>query len=156
MLYTIYKSSYIGDLLLYGEDGYLKGLELYSKTEIDKRWVRNDSFFKDTIKQLDDYFEGKIKNFSTPLKPKGTKFQLQVFEALLAIPYGEVVSYKDLAKMINNPNAQRAVGNALNKNPIAIIIPCHRVISSSGDIGGFGGGIEIKKKLLALEGVENV
>ena len=102
-------------------------------------------------KQLLEYLDGKRQEFTIPLAPKGTVFQQAVWDALLSIPYGETRSYKQVAQMINNPKAVRAVGMANNKNPIWIIIPCHRVIGSNGKLVGYGGGLDIKEKLLLLE-----
>lgn len=102
-------------------------------------------------KELNAYFQGTLRQFSIPLLPKGTPFQQSVWCALNTIPYGIQWSYQDLAKAIGNEKASRAVGNANGKNPIGIIIPCHRVIQKNGSLGGYSGGIHIKKALLALE-----
>ena len=102
-------------------------------------------------KQLDEYFAGKRTVFDVPLNPQGTGFKRSVWQALCEIPYGETRSYKQIAQAINNPNACRAVGLANNKNPIWIMIPCHRVIGSNGTLIGYGGGLEMKQKLLELE-----
>jgi len=102
-------------------------------------------------RQLDEYFAGKRDRFDVPLVPNGTDFQCSVWKALLDIQYGETRSYKQVAFAINKPNACRAVGMANNKNPIWIIIPCHRVIGSDGTLTGYGGGLDMKKKLLELE-----
>ena len=101
--------------------------------------------------QLDEYFTGKRERFDVPLRPYGTNFQNAVWKALQEIPYGETRSYKQIAQMIKNPNACRAVGMANNKNPIWIMIPCHRVIGSNGTLTGYGGGLEMKQRLLELE-----
>jgi len=106
---------------------------------------------KNAVKQLDEYFNKKRKNFELPLSLNGTEFQLKVWGALQKIPYGETCSYGELAKMIGNSKASRAVGMANNKNPIAIIIPCHRVIGADGSLTGYAGGLNIKKILLELE-----
>ena len=103
------------------------------------------------IRQLEEYFDGKRKEFDLPLILEGTEFQLLVWRNLQKIPYGETVSYGQLARRIGSPEAARAVGLANGSNPIPIIIPCHRVIGSNGDLTGFGGGLPVKKKLLALE-----
>lgn len=103
------------------------------------------------ISQLEEYFDGKRKEFDLKLSLSGTEFQKIVWENLLKIPYGSVTSYKELAKKIGKPNAQRALGMAVGKNPIAIVIPCHRVIKKDGGIGGYAGGIDRKKWLLELE-----
>ncbi len=121
--------------------------------------VRLDDLFEDvefpllikTEKQLQEYFSGHRKSFSMPLDMRGTPFQKQVWTALLDIPFGETRSYGELAKQIGYPAASRAVGAANGRNPISIIVPCHRVIGSSGSLTGFAGGLEIKARLLALE-----
>ena len=110
-----------------------------------------DKLTDKTAKQLNEYFAGKRKQFDLPLKPHGTKFQLAVWKALSEIPYGETRSYKDIAVAINNPKACRAVGLANNKNPVWIVIPCHRVIGSNGTLTGYGGGLKMKQRLLDLE-----
>ena len=104
------------------------------------------------INQLKQYFNGKLKKFKVKFDLAGTAFQKNVWAALLDIPYGQVCSYKDIAQKIGKPNAFRAVGMANNKNNISVIIPCHRVIGHDGKLVGYGGGIDIKEKLLALEG----
>ncbi|HCD42983.1 MAG TPA: cysteine methyltransferase [Lachnoclostridium sp.] len=101
--------------------------------------------------QLEEYMAGKRTVFDLPLKPEGTEFQKKVWNALLLIPYGETKSYKDIAVMIDNPKGCRAVGMANNRNPIPIIIPCHRVIGANGSLVGYGGGLDIKVTLLDLE-----
>jgi methylated-DNA-[protein]-cysteine S-methyltransferase len=104
-----------------------------------------------TERQLGEYFAGKRKEFEVPLDMRGTPFQKNVWEALLAIPFGETRSYGQIAKQLGNPNATRAVGAANGRNPLPIIVPCHRVIGSSGSLTGFGGGLETKAQLLGLE-----
>ena len=104
--------------------------------------------------QLEEYFVGKRREFDVPLDPQGTKFQRSVWKALLEIPYGETRSYKQIAQMVKNPKAYRAVGMANNKNPIWIVIPCHRVIGADGSLTGYGGGLEMKQRLLELEKAE--
>ncbi|MFT8352621.1 methylated-DNA--[protein]-cysteine S-methyltransferase [Clostridium saccharoperbutylacetonicum] len=103
------------------------------------------------VKQLDEYFDGTRKVFDLPIEPEGTEFQKKVWKALIEIPYGETKSYGEIAKIIGNDKAARAVGMANNKNPIAIIIPCHRVIGANGKLVGYAGGLELKEKLLELE-----
>lgn len=100
--------------------------------------------------QLEEYFAGKRKNFDIMLQMNGTKFQKRVWEELVKIPFGETISYKELANRVGNKNASRAVGNANGKNPFIILVPCHRVVATNG-LGGYSGGIEVKKFLLALE-----
>ena len=103
------------------------------------------------IAELTEYFEGKRQQFTLPLSLQGTPFQVSVWEALQEIPYGETRSYRDIAQVIGNPNSYRAVGLANNKNPISIVVPCHRVIGANGDMIGYGGGLNKKKRLLDLE-----
>lgn len=102
-------------------------------------------------KKLDLYFQGKLKTFDLPIKFEGTEFQNKVWRALCAIPYGETWSYQDIAIKIGNKNSCRAVGGANNKNPLGIIVPCHRVIGKKGDLVGYAKGVNIKKRLLELE-----
>ena len=105
------------------------------------------------VKELDEYFSGDRRKFTFPLDLRGTEFQLKCWRALLEIPYGETRSYGDLARAIGHPTAFRAVGMSNNRNPIAIVVPCHRVIASDGTLCGYGGGLDIKRKLLDLERV---
>jgi O-6-methylguanine DNA methyltransferase len=104
------------------------------------------------IGELEEYFAGKRREFSFPLDLRGTDFQLACWRALLAIPYGETRSYANIARAVGKANAFRAVGMANNRNPIAIVVPCHRVIASDGTLCGYGGGLDVKRKLLELEG----
>lgn len=123
-------------------------LRVFESTRISSTTGRLD----DLTTQLREYFSGKRKAFDFPLAPKGTPFQLAVWNALLEIPYGDTVTYAELAHRIGRPSAVRAVGAANGANPIPVIIPCHRVIGSNGTLTGYGGGIERKQWLLALEG----
>ena len=102
--------------------------------------------------QLEEYFAGSRRDFTFPLDMRGTEFQLACWRALLAIPYGETRTYADIARAVGRPQGFRAVGMANNRNPIAIVVPCHRVIASDGTLCGYGGGLEIKRQLLQLEG----
>ncbi len=154
MFYTIFESELIGKILLYGNETELYGLEFYKNTPLEKSWIENKTVFQNVIIQLEKYFNKELKSFDIPLKLSGTPFQKRVYSRLLQIPYGSTISYQELAKRVGNPKASRAVGNANGKNPIAIIIPCHRVIAKNGSMGGFSGGLDIKKKLLELEGVK--
>ena len=106
---------------------------------------------KDACRQLDEYFEGRRQKFDIALKPHGTDFQLSAWESLLRIPYGETRSYLQQAESIHNPRAIRAIGHANSRNPIPIIIPCHRVIGKNGSLTGYAGGLDRKTRLLALE-----
>ncbi|MCL2253151.1 MAG: methylated-DNA--[protein]-cysteine S-methyltransferase [Lachnospiraceae bacterium] len=111
----------------------------------------NDGLMNETIYQVEEYFRGRLKNFDLPLEPYGTEFQKKVWASLQMIPYGETRSYRDIALMCDCPKGYRAVGMANNRNPIAVIIPCHRVIGADGSLTGFGGGLESKEFLLGLE-----
>jgi methylated-DNA-[protein]-cysteine S-methyltransferase len=114
-------------------------------------WKEDKAPFAEVIRQLRAYFRGELKKFDLPLSMEGTDFQLRVWNALREIPYGETISYAQLAERIGNPKAVRAVGLANGSNPIPIIVPCHRVIGSDGSLTGFGGGLSTKKMLLELE-----
>jgi methylated-DNA-[protein]-cysteine S-methyltransferase len=114
-------------------------------------WERHDRAFDDLGTQLAEYFEGRRRTFALPLAPEGTPFQLRVWNALLEIPYGETISYGELAARIGDRSASRAVGLANGSNPLPIVIPCHRVIGSNGKLTGYGGGLPIKQQLLTLE-----
>ena len=103
-------------------------------------------------RELEEYFAGNRRKFSFPIDLRGTPFQLECWQALLAIPYGETRTYADIARAVGRPQGFRAVGMANNRNPIAIVVPCHRVIASDGSLCGYGGGLDIKRKLLQLEG----
>lgn len=109
---------------------------------------------RETCRQLREYFNGQRVSFDLPLDLEGTPFQKQVWQALAQIPFGRTVSYRDIAKKIRNPKAVRAVGTANGSNPVCIVVPCHRVIRADGTIGGYGGGLPIKRKLLQLEGLK--
>jgi len=115
--------------------------------------LRNDShpLLLETRRQLREYFDGSRREFTLPLDPVGSNFQQRVWRALIGIPYGETRSYQELAKALGNPKAVRAVGAANGRNPLPIVIPCHRVIGSDGKLVGYGGGLSVKKHLLDLE-----
>ncbi len=147
-------ASPVGPLLLAADDAGLREiLFVHGRTPGHPRstWRENAAPLKETMRQLRAYFAGKLENFDLPLAPQGTRFQLDVWKRLCEIPYGDTISYGELAKRIGNPKASRAVGLANGQNPIPIIIPCHRVIASDGKLTGYGGGLPIKEKLLALE-----
>jgi methylated-DNA-[protein]-cysteine S-methyltransferase len=153
-MYYCYTTTPIGDLLLAGDESGL-GLIGFPKGKMrrdpEPDWIFNEKPFVETRRQLDEYFAGERKEFDLPLNLSGTDFQVQVLEELQRIPYGETTSYGAIAKRIGRPRAMRAVGAANGRNPIPIIIPCHRVIGSSGDLTGFGGGLDTKAALLRLE-----
>jgi methylated-DNA-[protein]-cysteine S-methyltransferase len=114
-------------------------------------WREDPKPLQEPIRQLRAYFAGELESFTVPLAPQGTPFQLKVWKLLADIPFGETISYGELARRAGNPRASRAVGLANGSNPIPIIIPCHRVIGSTGKLTGYGGGLPIKEKLLSLE-----
>ena len=153
-MYYCYLNSPIGDLLLAGDDD---GLSLIGfpqgkmRHDPEPDWIFNEKPFAAVRQQLEEYFTGERKDFDLPLHLSGTDFQVQVLQELQRIPYGETTSYGDIAKRIGRPKAMRAVGAANGRNPIPIIVPCHRVIGSSGDLTGFGGGLDTKEALLRLE-----
>ncbi|HEU5443511.1 MAG TPA: methylated-DNA--[protein]-cysteine S-methyltransferase [Steroidobacteraceae bacterium] len=115
-------------------------------------WVADAAPFGAAIGQLGEYFAGRRHSFDLPLAPRGTEFQRRVWRALTGIPYGTTISYGELARRIGQPSASRAVGLANGANPLPIVVPCHRVIGANGSLTGFGGGLPIKRRLLALEG----
>jgi len=150
-MWHAYAPSPIGNLLLVAnEDGLL---EVHFPPAVPPRGSsRGYGPLAQVIRQLAEYFAGDRKKFDVPLALRGTPFQLDVWRALQRIPYGETRSYADIARAIDRPTATRAVGAANGANPIPIIIPCHRVIGTNGALTGFGGGIDVKQRLLNLEG----
>ena len=153
-MYYCYLKTPIGDLLLAGEDEALSLVafpEGSMRRDPEPDWIYNEKKFADARQQLTEYFAGERKEFDLPLSLAGTEFQLRVLEELRQIPYGETTSYGDIAARIGKPKAMRAVGAANGRNPIPIIVPCHRVIGRSGDLTGFGGGLDAKQALLQLE-----
>ncbi len=153
VFYTTFQSP-VGRLLLAGDAHALRGVSFESSkraTSPPPDWKQNRTAFAEVIRQLQAYFRGELKEFDLPLAMEGTAFQLRVWNALRAIPYGETIFYAQLAERIGNPKAVRAVGLANGSNPIPIIVPCHRVIGSNGSLTGFGGGLSTKKMLLELE-----
>lgn len=116
------------------------------------RFEESDRVMRPYISELDEYFSGTRRKFGFALDLRGTEFQLACWRALLEIPYGETRTYADIARAVGRPQGFRAVGMANNRNPVAIVVPCHRVIASDGALCGYGGGLEIKRKLLGLEG----
>ena len=116
------------------------------------RFVESAKKLSPYIRELEQYFAGERREFTFPLDLRGTDFQLACWRALLAVPYGETRTYADIARAVGRPQGFRAVGMANNRNPIAIVVPCHRVIASDGSLCGYSGGLDIKRKLLELEG----
>ncbi|GAA5130076.1 methylated-DNA--[protein]-cysteine S-methyltransferase [Thalassotalea piscium] len=156
MYYTIYNSPF-GDIAITAND---KGLTALSFLEGEQQLLsinkleNKPEYFKETIIQLNQYFNHERQRFTLPLDPKGTAFQQQVWRALCTIPFGDTKSYAWLAKNIDNEKAVRAVGSANGKNPIALIIPCHRVIGSNKKLTGYAGGLALKAKLLTHESAD--
>jgi methylated-DNA-[protein]-cysteine S-methyltransferase len=144
----------IGRLRLAGDGHALTVLDLPSGRSMrrpDPAWKRDATPFAEALRQLRAYFAGDLHSFSLALAPAGTLFQRRVWDALLEIPYGATASYRDIAIAIGQPSAVRAVGLANGRNPIPIVIPCHRVIGSDGSLTGYGGGLDVKRFLLELE-----
>lgn len=153
-MYYCYIESPIGELLLAGDDDALTMIgfpEGAMRREPESDWTHNERPFAEAARQLTEYFAGERHDFDLPLCLNGTEFQLLVLDELRRIPYGETTSYGDIAKRIGRPKAVRAVGAANGRNPIPIVVPCHRVIGSGGALTGFGGGLDTKKALLQLE-----
>jgi len=151
----MHASSPVGPLFLAASGRGLVRLEFESRVQKMNataiRLQESASVLAPYLRQLNEYFAGERREFSVPLDLRGTEFQKACWHALLEIPYGETRSYRDIAQAIGNPDACRAVGMSNNRNPVAIIVPCHRVIASSGSLCGYGGGLELKRTLLALE-----
>lgn len=153
-MYYCYQESPIGDLLLAGDGDTLCVIgfpEGSRRRDPEPDWIFNEKPLAAARQQLSEYFAGQRKAFDLPLNKTGTPFQRRVLDALEQIPYGETVSYADIAERIGQPKAVRAVGAANGRNPLPIVIPCHRVIGKSGDLTGFGGGLDTKEALLRLE-----
>jgi methylated-DNA-[protein]-cysteine S-methyltransferase len=145
----------LGELLLVGDGHALTGLHMLPDRRGAPRggtgWRRDQGSFREVAEQLRAYFAGELREFDLPLAPRGTRFQREVWAALREIPYGRTVSYGELAEAVGRPGAARAVGAANGRNPISIVIPCHRVIGAAGALTGYGGGIANKRRLLELE-----
>ena len=118
----------------------------------DETWIESQEHLQPYISQLEAYFRGELREFMFPLDLVGTQFQKDCWQTLLRIPYGKTCSYAEIARAIGRPNAFRAVGQANHDNPIAIVVPCHRVLGANGTLTGYGGGLSTKEKLLRLEG----
>jgi methylated-DNA-[protein]-cysteine S-methyltransferase len=142
----------VGKIGIGEENGVITDVFFGDYSMPDTVTIQETAIIKEASQQLDEYLEGRRKRFDLPVFAKGTPFQLLVWEALKTIPYGETRSYKDIAIQIGKAKACRAVGMANNRNPLSIVIPCHRVIGSKGELVGYGGGLDIKKQLLCLEG----
>ena len=155
MLYT-HIDSPVGPLLLASDTDGLRLIEFHAPRHAmrrDAHWREgDDATLRITRLQLAEYFAGNRRDFDLPLAPRGTEFQRSVWQALATIPYGETISYAQLAMRVGKPSAMRAVGAANGRNPLPIVLPCHRVIGADGGLTGFGGGLPTKAFLLNLEG----
>lgn len=153
ILYKSRLKTFLGMItLVFTEQGLQQ--VLFEKDSKDREYSRKELLPESIYaKQLSAYFRGERLEFDFPLDISGTTFQKRVWQVVRSIPFGQTISYRDIARKINFPDAQRAVGNALRQNPIPIVIPCHRVIRSNGELGGFVAGIEVKRKLLEFEGL---
>lgn len=149
MRYTTIESP-IGDLLLGGDERGLRQLRM-SPFGVKEQWDRDDEMFTEVRGQLEEYFAGARRDFDVALDLHGNPFELAAWRALLEIPYGETASYGEIARRVGHPDAPRAVGVANARNPVALIVPCHRVIGSDGSLTGYGGGLDRKRFLLDLE-----
>ena len=150
--YSIYDGPEGPLLLALDDDGNLVRLHFaHGRDHVEADWVRDDAALDPWRAQLDEYFAGTRTAFDLPLRLHGTEFQVEVWEQLRRIPYGETISYGELAKRVDRPEAARAVGSANGQNPIAIVVPCHRVIGADGSLTGFGGGLDWKRWLLQRE-----
>ena len=153
VLFTLAPSP-LGPLALTWSAGRLTGLHLEGRTHLppeSEAWVEDAGPFAAALAQLEAYFAGELRRFDLPLSLPGTPFRQKVWQALREIPYGETISYAELARRVGHPYACRAVGTANGHNPIAVIVPCHRVIAADGTLGGYGGGLERKAWLLRHE-----
>ncbi len=158
MQYTWIEKTPVGRILVAGDDDGLKFVQFREDDSaeqlIQDDWEQNERALKNAVQQIHAYFAGKLTSFDLPLAPEGTAFQKKVWKALCKVKFGATASYGEIAKAIGNPAACRAVGLANGRNPIAIVIPCHRIIGTNGKLVGYGGGLDRKKTLLALEGLE--
>ncbi len=152
--YTILDSP-LGDVLVARSERGLAHINFQqsdSPVSIQPEWTRDDSAFEDVAVQLSEYFAGKRQTFDLPLDPVGTEFQQGVWRVLVEIPFGETWTYGEIARRLGQPTASRAVGAANGRNPLPIVVPCHRVIGSNGKLTGYRGGVKFKEALLELEG----
>ncbi len=157
-IYYAQITSPVGPLLLAASERGLMALHFGGGVPLpqppDQQWIEAPERLADCAAQLAAYFRGERRVFQLPLDLRGTPFQLRCWRELLLIPYGQIRTYVQLAHAVGSPRGFRAVGAANGRNPIAIIVPCHRVVASDGSLGGYGGGLEIKRRLLQLEGAD--
>jgi methylated-DNA-[protein]-cysteine S-methyltransferase len=151
--YIYFYETQVGKISVTEEDGAVTGLFFGVKEKPLNSELKETALLKAVKLQLDEYFNKKRQVFNLPLKLEGTVFQKRVWQELLKIPYGETRSYGEIARALNIPKGARAVGLANNKNPVSIIVPCHRVIGSDGKLVGYGGGLPVKEALLRLESI---
>ncbi len=154
MFYDFFENDVVGTLILVGDQSGLHKVNFQKGSApipVEKDWIRDPVFFNLVKDQLQSYFSGNRTHFDLTLAPRGTVFQLKVWKALRSIPYGQLVTYKQIAERIGNPKTMRAVGGANGRNPLPVIVPCHRVIGSNGKLTGFGGGLDIKQRLIDFE-----
>ncbi|MGH8242936.1 MAG: methylated-DNA--[protein]-cysteine S-methyltransferase [Steroidobacteraceae bacterium] len=145
----------IGRLLLVGDDARLRAIHFQAgphPARPSAAWIRSTTPFTTVVTQLQQYFAGSRREFDLPFLAEGTPFQCAIWQAILHIPYGTTIAYSELARRVGRPGASRAAGAANGANPLPIVVPCHRVIGADGTLTGFGGGLDIKIRLLALEG----
>jgi methylated-DNA-[protein]-cysteine S-methyltransferase len=144
----------VGPLLVAADESGLRLIHFQGahRRGPEPTWQRDPAAFRDLVAQLREYFRGERRAFDLPLAPRGTPFQLATWRALTTIPFGETISYEELARRVGRPSASRAVGAANGANPLPIVVPCHRVIGKNGSLTGFGGGLNTKRALLELEG----
>ncbi|WP_338109398.1 methylated-DNA--[protein]-cysteine S-methyltransferase [Pseudomaricurvus alkylphenolicus] len=156
MYYDTFDSP-VGEIIVVANDEGICNIDFQDSPcplPIDPSWQQNPEPCAEAKRQLLAYFAGELKQFQLPLSPQGTDFQKSVWKILASIPYGQHTSYGAMAKQLGNPGASRAVGMANGRNPISIVLPCHRVIGSNGKLTGYRGGLPIKTKLLKLEGIK--
>lgn len=151
MKHAAFYETSLGRIAIAEENGKVTNLFFAGEAVPPDFSLEETETLKKAAAQLREYLSGQRKAFDLPLAPAGTPFQQRVWDALISIPYGETRSYGKLAELVGNPKASRAVGMANNRNPIPVIIPCHRVIGANGSLVGYGGGLPMKEKLLALE-----
>jgi methylated-DNA-[protein]-cysteine S-methyltransferase len=144
-------NSKIGPLYFVASENALRGIFWKKQAAPFIQSFKECAILKEAVRQVEEYLDGKRNGFDLPLEPIGTEFQMKVWKELARIPYGKTISYTELARKIRNEKAVRAVGTANGRNPLSLVIPCHRVIAADGTLGGYAGGLEIKKRLLELE-----
>lgn len=150
MEYSFTYETMIGKLTITECDLQITSID-FGESDAKQSNMKETALIKEARKELEEYFQGNRKTFDLPLSLKGTPFQKKVWQVLMTIPYGKTMTYKQVAEAIGNPKACRAVGMANNKNPIPIVVPCHRVIGSNGKLVGYAGGLHMKEKLLEME-----